>query len=379
MKKGGLLICVFITFFFVGCQELEEPILEGNTPKFYFTGLLNGSPMKMEAGNDSLFMHTAFELDSQRVYEFSGCLGNLSCQPGVKCPSSLSVFLRDVEQSEDRISHINKTLVEGDIPFKASKDSITTGYSVAFQSESYASTGALSYFWEFGDGTTSTLQNPIHLYDVASAPGVTACLTVTNTISGNTSTQCNYVPLPENCKADYSYTFSGFNLSALNASESGTSPYTYLWDFGSGFLPLSGQSLPDFSQLDSLTVCLKVIDATNCEAVMCRTMLVNPGNIDAAANFSWNVTPERGIDLLALGQVVLVYTDETGREWRSDAFEQASSAFFTVIQVENYEPNYLGEETKAFKLEASCKLYADSPTNYYTLENASGSLAIAHP
>jgi PKD repeat protein len=28
------------------------------------------------------------------------------------------------------------------------------------------SVGAVSWLWDFGDGTTSTLQNPVHVYDV---------------------------------------------------------------------------------------------------------------------------------------------------------------------------------------------------------------------
>jgi hypothetical protein len=43
---------------------------------------------------------------------------------------------------------------------------------------SSASVGAVSYFWKFGDGFTSTLPNPIHPY--ASAGTYTACLIVTN-------------------------------------------------------------------------------------------------------------------------------------------------------------------------------------------------------
>ena len=379
MKTGAFSIGLFLVLLFGGCQELEEPILESNEPKFFLTGMLNGSPMNMEAGNDSLFMHTGFNLDSVEVHEFSGCLGNLACLPGTPCPNSVSIFLRDSERGTKGTSHIYTTLVPGELPFKAPADSVTTGYRVSFTDESHVNTGTLSYFWDFGDGNTSMLPTPVHVYSQNSAPGVTACLTVTNTVSGYTSTRCNYIPLPENCKADYSYSFSGSNLTALNASESGVAPYTFLWDFGSGFLPLSGQTLPDFSQIDSQRVCLKVIDALNCEAVMCRTMLVQPGNVDAAANFSWNVSRERTLDLLALGQVTLVYTDETGKEWRSDAFEQSGGAFFKVIEVETYQPNHLGEATMAFTLETNCKLFGNSPSDYYTLQEASGSLAVAHP
>ncbi|HNF72076.1 MAG TPA: PKD domain-containing protein, partial [Chitinophagaceae bacterium] len=53
--------------------------------------------------------------------------------------------------------------------------------NISFNSS--ASVGALSYFWNFGDGFTSTSANPVHPY---TAPGTyTVCLTVTNTAPGN--------------------------------------------------------------------------------------------------------------------------------------------------------------------------------------------------
>ncbi|MCK6648960.1 MAG: PKD domain-containing protein [Bacteroidia bacterium] len=54
---------------------------------------------------------------------------------------------------------------------------------------SYASTGALySYFWDFGDGSSSTQQYPTHTY--AGVGPYVLCLTVTDNV-GCTATQCD--------------------------------------------------------------------------------------------------------------------------------------------------------------------------------------------
>ncbi len=52
------------------------------------------------------------------------------------------------------------------------------------------STGGTSWFWDFGDGNTSTLQNPSHTYTTAG--NYTVCLTVTGT-AGCTSSTCRNV------------------------------------------------------------------------------------------------------------------------------------------------------------------------------------------
>ncbi|SHL03643.1 GEVED domain-containing protein [Hymenobacter psychrotolerans] len=54
-----------------------------------------------------------------------------------------------------------------------------------------------SWFWEFGDGATSTLQNPSHQYTAGGAFSVT--LTTTNTFGTNTLTKTNSVVLMQPC------------------------------------------------------------------------------------------------------------------------------------------------------------------------------------
>jgi len=53
-----------------------------------------------------------------------------------------------------------------------------------------AGTAPLSYAWIFGDGTTSTEQNPTHSYTKASR--YTVKLTVTNLGGSNTMTKKSY-------------------------------------------------------------------------------------------------------------------------------------------------------------------------------------------
>lgn len=69
----------------------------------------------------------------------------------------------------------------------------------AFTDSSVSSTGGVTYVWDFGDSTTSTLQNPTHTYNT---PGPWfACLTITDS-SGCSDTYCTVVQ-PVNIPGTY--------------------------------------------------------------------------------------------------------------------------------------------------------------------------------
>ena len=89
------------------------------------------------------------------------------------------------------------------------------------------STGATSYFWNFGDGNTSTLQNPTHTY---ATPGTyTVTLIVYNTCGSNNSFQSinvigsgidqNYIQPSISLFPNPTKDFATLNISSNNSSE----------------------------------------------------------------------------------------------------------------------------------------------------------------
>lgn len=77
---------------------------------------------------------------------------------------------------------------------------------------SFTATSASTYAWTFGDGGTSTLQNPTHLYTSAAGSPYTVTLTVTNTTTGQTAVSSTQI-FVNNCAAfvpnSDSYWFTG--------------------------------------------------------------------------------------------------------------------------------------------------------------------------
>lgn len=85
----------------------------------------------------------------------------------------------------------------------------------------------ISWLWNFGDGTTSTLKNPQHTY--ISNGSYTVSLTVTNPIGNNTKTKNNYITKNS--------AFCGVGLSDLSAEKSRINIYP---NPGGGKFTISG-------------------------------------------------------------------------------------------------------------------------------------------
>jgi len=117
--------------------------------------------------------------------------------------------------------------------FTAYVDSTTAGL-VYFSNNS---TGNFTnYYWSFGDGTSSTLLNPVHTYTQQGT--YTACLTVYNN-NGCQSSSCNTVVIgtqPGPCTpVFYAYPDSTIGNGVVNfglINNCSSTNWTYVWSFG---------------------------------------------------------------------------------------------------------------------------------------------------
>ena len=138
-----------------------------------------------------------------------------------KASSIVNLFCLEVELNDNVISKID---VSG---FENTTDNITVNFKDA-------STGYITnWLWDFGDGTTSTEQNPTHTYDVQKTYNVT--LTVNNRDNTNNNTRSmvigslNSVNFTNNATTGIDYLTVQFTDTSDGLIDN------WLWDFGDGF------------------------------------------------------------------------------------------------------------------------------------------------
>ena len=112
----------------------------------------------------------------------------------------------------------------------------TTGVSpLTVQFNDTSSNMPTSWSWDFGDGNTSILQNPVHTYIISGNYAV--ALTAINALGNNTTTHAGYITvLPPAPVANFSanVTSGTAPLSVLFTDASTNNPTSWLWIFGDG-------------------------------------------------------------------------------------------------------------------------------------------------
>ncbi|MDD1720185.1 MAG: PKD domain-containing protein [Methanoregulaceae archaeon] len=105
---------------------------------------------------------------------------------------SLTVTNEAGSDTETKTDYINVTgeIIPPDADFTANVTQGSKPLTVAFTDES-TGTMPLTYLWSFGDGTTSTLKNPVHTYTNSATYSVS--LTVTNEAGSDTETKTDYI------------------------------------------------------------------------------------------------------------------------------------------------------------------------------------------
>jgi len=144
--------------------------------------------------------------------------------------------------------------------FSANRTSGTSPMTVQFTDLSTGGPG--SWSWSFGDGTTSTEQNPVHTY---SAPGTyNVLLTVTNSAGTDTTTKYGYITVQEGLQASFTYTTSNpENLAPLTVAFTDTSTGSYrqvVWNFGDGYISTEQNPIHTYKAPGNYTVTLTVTD-----------------------------------------------------------------------------------------------------------------------
>ena len=162
--------------------------------------------------------------------------------------------------------------------------------SLAFTDASTSYDGITSWSWDFGDGGTSTEQNPTHIY---TSDGIyTVTLTVTEADGdSNIKTKSGYITVGETGPmADFSATSTSGNkplsLAFTDASTSYDGITSWSWDFGDGETSTKQNPTHIYTSDGIYTVTLTVTEADGDSDTKTKTGYITVRDTGPLANFS---------------------------------------------------------------------------------------------
>lgn len=187
--------------------------------------------------------------------------------------------------------------------------------------------------WTFGNGDTSTLQNPIYTY---SAEGNYKIKVVITTTAGCTdSLTKNYnVYFPPTAEAVFSETI--ISTSVLSFSNLVANVKQSSWEFGDGKNSVIKNPTHKFPEIETYKICLTTYDSLDCEYISCKEVYVGLARIVAVPS-SFSPNEDNINDVLNVRGGPLVEMDfKIFNEWGNLLFSSSSQEF-------GWDGNFNGE------------------------------------
>lgn len=172
----------------------------------------------------------------------------------------------------DYITVVDSVIVD----FSASTTNACVNQPVSFTDLSTAT--PVNWLWNFGDGNTSTDQNPDYTYTTAGTYTVRLIVSYdgncTDTLLVPDYITVSDVPVVSfaadqtiGCQTPFTVNFTD--------NSTGTGPFTYDWDFGDGGTSTAADPQHDYTAFGNYTVALTVTNPTGCSVTQTENQYIN--------------------------------------------------------------------------------------------------------
>jgi PKD repeat protein len=179
-------------------------------------------------------------------------------------------------------------------------DSLHATLKYAFADSS--SSNATSWLWSFGDGTTSTLKNPVHIYNQSGGNWEYVILTIrTSSNCIDTFARAIVLPANTNCKANFIYALQPLDVSPVSTAYKLTDTSTGLggisyrqWILSDSTHYTDSTFYHKFdSSLTSAKICLDIWTVAGCHSSICKTILLKDTvPVSCKAGFTYTYLPD---------------------------------------------------------------------------------------
>ena len=134
------------------------------------------------------------------------------------------------------------------------------GELIQFEGKAEHGIEPYKWYWDFGDGSTSTEEDPEYAYSEVGEYNVT--LTVTDDV-GNTATAVTMAYIYDEFEADAGDEYDGIAGEPIQfngKAEGGIEPYSWYWDFGDGYNSTEQEPEHTYMSTGNYTATLTVTD-----------------------------------------------------------------------------------------------------------------------
>ncbi|MEL6844970.1 MAG: hypothetical protein AAFP02_17320, partial [Bacteroidota bacterium] len=170
-----LAVAVLLAIMLVGagCQQNELPPSAQDDVDFFVSGIIDGQPVKLEAGKQAYYMHTRRERSTGNIWRFTGTLSPTNC---LDCPESFAIEIRDANvRAENEPFDLGAVFKTKEYPFAFAPSLGPRLYQVDFNSQSKGGNNPILQ-WTFGDGSSSIEANPTRFYEQIPGQVYEVCL-----------------------------------------------------------------------------------------------------------------------------------------------------------------------------------------------------------
>jgi len=286
LKRSSLIACILLTLFVISAFEIYTVT---GKPRVTKPNVDSGGPYNGTEGQPISFDSSAtYDPDGRItswIWDFGDGQTSTEQNPthtylqdgtySVKLLITYPTFPDEFNNATDEDSttaEVTDTNPEANFSL-----SLTSGFeplSITFSDQSTTYDGIISWLWDFGDGQTSTEQNPTHIYTEGK---YTVSLTVEEEDGDiDTITKPNIINVehPPNAPPEADFTYQSSAKTSINelisftdhSSDIDGTITSWFWDFGDGTTSTQKNPTHQYSNIGTFTISLTVKDddsATN--------------------------------------------------------------------------------------------------------------------
>jgi PKD repeat protein len=372
------LFTAVILVLFAACKKKTLPESSTGAPVFMFSGNVNHIPVNYTAGDNTLYMHTEYYKDDQDLLTLKGFFSPYNC---ITCEPYLSFEFKDESPNiEAKLYSDIYKFFERSVFNSVSFDSvIVNSPTESFKFTPDNNPPGTTYFWDFGDGTSSNLNSPTHTFLSGGIKNVRLIASLNN-LKDTIEIPIDVTSFSE-CRNKFYPTIDS-NSITVNAEGLFKS---HVWYFGDGGLGQDIAATHVYSNSGLYEVTLKSSN-DQCLSTFKRKVNIMQSQQGPISNFYYSTYTSSETKLMPRVNnsaciITLMLNGKTYKSFKNNALQdQSVKKVITINSIAPYENNVQGEKTLQINGAIDLFLYNVNDNNdSIPIKSNQLSIAVAYP